>query len=323
MKTGVVLACSCCVVRAGITLTSPNGGEVWAAGDQVTVTWTFTLPTLAADAVVILIRDGVDGPGASIGFIDDSNAATVTVDDGEATFSVPGWLGDGVDYHVEVRSESFLKTHASDVSDGPISIIGSGPTKRLTMRSPDGGSQWRAGERAYVAWDAIGMDNVPVEFSLMPGIIQYPAVPGNDGWAILEVAANIGNSLDYRIQMIEDVPFPRTPGQALAFDESPLFEIFGASNRPTFVITTPNGSETLTGGDEVEICWGGTAQDDRAAVTILDGFVGVGGSSAAPRSKRVACRTPFARMVMATAFAYTGSSAPLTLLICCGAGTFS
>lgn len=274
--TGVLFAWSCCAVRAGITLTSPSGGEVWTAGDQVTVTWTFTPPTLATDDVVILIRDGVDGPGASIRFIDDSDAMTVTVDDGEATFSIPTWLGDGVDYHVEVRSESFLEINASDLSDGPISIIGSGPTKRLNMRSPQGGARWRAGERAYVAWDAIGMDNVPVEFLLTPGIVQYPAVPGSDGWAILEVAANIGNAVDYRIRLIEDLELLRMPGQAAVFDESPLFEIFGASTRPTFFITSPNGSETLTGGDDVEICWGGTAQDDRAAVTILDGFEMIG-----------------------------------------------
>ena len=61
VTAGVVFSWFCCGVRAGITLTSPNGGEVWTAGDKVMVTWTFTPPTLATDEVVILIRDGVDG----------------------------------------------------------------------------------------------------------------------------------------------------------------------------------------------------------------------------------------------------------------------
>lgn len=277
MTAGVVFAWFCCSVRAGITLTSPNGGEVWTAGDKVTVTWTFTPPTLATDEVVILIRDGVDGPGASIRFIENLSTATVTVDDGQASFGVPTWLGDGPDYRVEIRGESFLEIHASDLSDGPISIIGSGPTRRLNMRSPRGGARWRAGERAFVAWKAIGMDNVPVEVLLTPGIVQYAAVPASDGWAIIEVPANMGNAADYRIQLIEDVPIPRVPGLALVFDESPLLEIHDASARPTFFVISPNGSETLTGGDDVEICWGGTAQDERPFVTILDGFEAVGG----------------------------------------------
>jgi hypothetical protein len=257
--------------HAEITVTSPTGGDVWTADSEVTVSWGFTHPTLPGDGIVILIRDGVNGPGASIRFSESAFRPTITAGDGQATLAVPTWLGDGADYYVEIRSELLTQQKESGLSDAPVFITGSGPIKRLDIRAPTSGVRWRAGERAYVAWDFVGMWGVAVELDLQPGNVHYRPVPGSDGWAIIDVPTNIGNGVDYQIALIEHAPLPNAPSHARAFDESPLIEIYDALPRPTFFITTPDGSESFTGGAEEWICWGGTATDGRLLATFLDG----------------------------------------------------
>ena len=76
-----------------------------------------------------MIRSGIDGPGASIRFIQDLTTLTVVAGDGQASFSVPTWLGDGNDYYVELRSEVLWEIRDSDVS-GPSPRIDSDCVKR-------------------------------------------------------------------------------------------------------------------------------------------------------------------------------------------------
>jgi hypothetical protein len=259
------------VAQAGITVTSPVGGEVWAAGSEVSVTWTHSAPTHPGDEIAIFIRDGVDGPGATIRFNEGAFRVTVTAGDGQATFSVPTWLGDGSNYFVEVRSIFVIEPIELGASDGPIAIVGSDSLRRLELRLPLSDARWRAGRRAFVAWDAVGASQIAVDLTLQPGNVQYPAVPANDGSAIVEIPEDIGNGNDFRLLLMEDIPVSPAPGQAFAFDESPPFEISHAASRPTLTITSPDGSETLVAGSEALICWETTAGVGRLAATILDG----------------------------------------------------
>jgi len=263
--------------QAGLTLTSPNGGETWTAGTTVQVTWTSTPDINESDEIRILVRDGQEGPGAIIRFVNYNFVSLVTVADGTADFLLPTWLSDGDNYYVEIQGGSFAGIHESDRSDAPLTIAGSLTKKRLTLTSPTKNARWRAGSRGFVSWDSIGADSAVVNAALDPiDGLNIPDVPATDGSTYVPIPVSIGNGTSYRLMLTELAVGAAFYGQAVAFDQSPPFEIYDAQERPSFSVTSPNGNEIVSGGAEIPICWDTTATEgDFVGIPVGGGsFIG-------------------------------------------------
>ncbi len=148
-----------------VTVTSPNGGEVYAAGQQITVTWTScNLPSTTTIALNTLTNQvsnagfGMSNAGTYI----FPNTGTATVNLPVPT-SIPGWQNGN---HFKIRvlatlnpanSNSVLLT---DDSDNTFTIN----PAQLTLTSPNSGTFYQ-GQAINITWNG-GTSSLPIHLDL-------------------------------------------------------------------------------------------------------------------------------------------------------------
>jgi len=188
--------------QGGITLTSPNGGETWTAGQNVTVTWSSSdLPSDSLAAV--LIRKGANASGAGRIFAGPVSA-------GQATFAVPNWLGDGSGYTVElwaVAKDTGARI-ASDQSDSTITIAGSGALTSISLIKPDAATSWLAGTTQNVTWSSTnppaGSSVIGIVFdgngTMVQRLNQALITSGSLEW---QIKSDIAAGTDYMILLFK------------------------------------------------------------------------------------------------------------------------
>jgi len=98
--------------QPSITVTSPNGGQIWKIGETYNITWTST-NLLSSDAVAItLFANSVD-PGSSI-------VASVAASSGSYSWAIPSNLVPGSTYKINVTKAT--APTATDTSDNYFTI---------------------------------------------------------------------------------------------------------------------------------------------------------------------------------------------------------
>jgi len=108
-----------------ITVSSPNGGEIWKMGSTHTVTWAKNGPACGDHIKAELLRNGQ--PTAAI--------RTSTPNDGSLTWSIPINLAQSGKYRV--RLTDLGGTGASDTSDGNFTLMTGSPNE-ITITLPGG-----------------------------------------------------------------------------------------------------------------------------------------------------------------------------------------
>lgn len=157
-----------------ITVTAPNGGEVWQAGTSHNITWTSSCFTGNVE-----LEYSTDGGSSWITII------ASTANDGSHTWSVPN-----------TPSENCL-VKISDAADGTpfdqsdaVFTISAPPEDMLTLTSPNGGEVWNVGSVHNITWTYQGMiSNVKLEYSIDAGanwtlIIASTPNDGTHSWTI-------------------------------------------------------------------------------------------------------------------------------------------
>lgn len=150
-----------------LKLTAPNGGEVWPEGEVRKILWT---------------RKGPDcGRRVKLEYSTDDGAtwtviAEDTLNDGEWMWAIP----------FEPTARALIKIidqanpAYSDLSDANFTILSTRPaTCALTLKSPNGGETWTAGERKKITWTANGTacgKQVRLDFSANGGKYWKPIV---------------------------------------------------------------------------------------------------------------------------------------------------
>jgi hypothetical protein len=149
-----------------LTIQSPNGGEKWQIGNQVSISWTSVSTSGAVK--IQLSRDS----GTTWTTLTDS-----TLDNGAYEWTVVGPASttclmlvldvDGIPI---------------DISDATFQIV---EAPQITLTSPNGGEVWRIGEQQTITWTAVNIGaGVKIELSR----------DGGGAWAILsQEAPNIGS----------------------------------------------------------------------------------------------------------------------------------
>ena len=130
-----------------ITVTSPNGGETYAAGSSQNITWT-TTGTIADIA---------------IGYSTDSGSSYTTLiastpNDGTHAWMVPNTPS--ITCLVKVSAAS--TPSINDTSNAVFSITG---VPGVTIVSPNGGETWQAGTEHNITWTSGGAGNLKIEYS--------------------------------------------------------------------------------------------------------------------------------------------------------------
>ncbi len=116
----------------------------------------------------------------------------------------------------------------------------------VTVTSPNGGEQWKAGSTEFVSWTSFNIQNVKIEYSTNGGSNWDPivnttaAVPAGYPWLIPDIASEnclvrISDILDDYINDVSDN----------------LFTIY----QPLLILTSPNGGENWKAGSTDTIKW--------------------------------------------------------------------
>ncbi len=161
------------VVLAGITVVSPNGGEMWAAGSVQKIRWSYT-GNPGSYVKVQLLKGGVVNRTVK------SFASKGTVGSGSCNWTIPSNQAPGADYTIRVTSTS--NGAYTDTSDSDFTIAA--PT--VTVVSPNSGETWPAGSRQTIRWNYTGNPGTYVKIELLKGgvvnrIIKSFALKGSEG----------------------------------------------------------------------------------------------------------------------------------------------
>jgi len=154
-----------------ITVTAPNGAEIWYIGANRDITWTST-GTVGA----VRIEYSSDG-GSNWNVVADS-----TDNDGAHAWTVP----DSAATTYLVRISEAIDGDPRDVSDAPFTVEIE-PT--LTLTSPIGGETWHVGSVQAVTWQSAGaVDSIRIDMSTDGGttwIALAPKAPDSGTYSLV------------------------------------------------------------------------------------------------------------------------------------------
>ena len=237
-----------------ITVTSPNGGEVWEQGSTQTIRWTYT-GTPGVNVKIDLYRNGAFNR-LIIGRTPIGNAGS-----GSYTWTVPA--GQKKDSRYKVKVSSTRTSSINDMSDKQFTITNAQPVSSITVTSPNGGETWPAGSVQTIRWTYTGDPGASVKIDLLKGgvvnqTITSSASIGNNGsgsygWT---VPASQEAGSDYRIRV--------TSTSNGAYTDTSNNDIAIVA---VITVTSPNGGERWPVGSVQTIRWTYTG-DPGASVKI-------------------------------------------------------
>ncbi len=226
-------------IKGSLTLTSPNGSEVWTVNTPQDITWT-KMGTIQY----------VKLEYSTNGFANESETTVIT-NSTDATGTPPAsykytWtVPDAISTTLKVRITNTADATVSDVSNNFFKIKGA-----LQLTAPLGGEKWGVGTSHDITWLRTGsIQSVKIELSINGGVGYGVTVigltPAGGQAYTWPVSDNITTQGRIKISDVND---------ATVYDSSPAnFSVMGAFN-----ITAPNGSEVWQVNDNHDITWGTT-----------------------------------------------------------------
>jgi len=212
-----------------VTVTAPNGGEIWVQDTVRTITWNTT-----GAIANVSIEYSTDG-GASWNYV------IYWANTGSYNWQVP-----------MVQSTNCLvkvihgETGVEDVSDAVFTIAA--PT--ITVTSPNGGENWESNTAHDITWTSMGnINSVQLKYSTNNGsswniISTFTANDGAYNWTVPNTpSANC-------LVKVSDSDHPLLSDQSNA--------VFTIAAQRTITVTAPNGGETWEGAIAHNITWTST-----------------------------------------------------------------
>jgi 5-hydroxyisourate hydrolase-like protein (transthyretin family) len=241
-----------------LTLTSPNGGETWAAGSTQSITWTYT-GNPGATVKVELIKAG----GTPVTLAKSTTAGTGG--SGSYAWKIPTTQAPGTDYRVQITSTTY--SAATDISDADFTV-----DSTLILTAPNGGEKWTPGSTQTIKWTYTGNPGTTVKIELIkgggtPASITDSTPIGSSGtgsyaWVLPSALAA---GADYRVKVTAGAC-----SDASAAD-------FTVDSVPTLTLTAPNGGETWVAGSTQTITW---AYTGNPGATVKVELIKAGGTPA-------------------------------------------
>ncbi len=175
---------------SSISVTTPNGGESYAQGAVLPITWNAT--GAVGDSVKILAR----GAGQTFTVTPSTN------NDGGFNWPIPAAQFPGTDYRIEVSSVA--TPTVLDQSDAAFTIAVPLPTDSLTLLSPNGGESIRRGTALEIRWSATGNVGTTIKIMIRRGTYSSTLAGGtpNDGSYSWNIPASYGYGTGWSIEVI-------------------------------------------------------------------------------------------------------------------------
>jgi hypothetical protein len=213
-----------------ITVTSPNGGEIWQSGTSQNITW--STANIADVKIEYTTNNGINW-----------NIITASTPNSGSYEWSP--IPDINSTACKVRISDVVDGEPMDASDEPFTIF---PVQELMIIVPNGGEVYNAGDPVNIIWSSQGVENVKIEYTINNGILP------EDWFVLVESTPSDGSyqtgfsipSNQYRIRISD------------AEDGSPTDlgdGTFTIQLQPQINIITPNGGENWLVGETYEIRW--------------------------------------------------------------------
>jgi len=223
-----------------ITVTVPNGGEIWQQGTLQTIQWTYTGDP-GATVLIEAVRGATVTPitlSTSIG----------TVGVGSYSWTIPTTLPAGNDYLIRVTSTS--NPVYTDTSNAPFTIS---PVPSITVAVPNGGEIWQEGTLQTIQWTYVGDPGATVLIEAVRGATVTPitlsasigtAGTGSYSWMI-PTTLPTGNDYLIRITSTSNPIYTDTSDAPFTLS-APV---------PSITVAVPNGGEIWQQGTLQTIQW--------------------------------------------------------------------
>jgi hypothetical protein len=234
-----------------LTLTYPNGGEVFHVGTTTTIRWN---EVNIGQEVEIEYSENGGGRWRGIDKVDPGV--------GSISWKIPNRISTTVLVRVITKDERI-----SDVSD-MVFEIAADPAEAAILLSPNGGEVWTEGEQQMVTWQlpADAADAL-LEFSTDNGatwteVATVPATPAQYQWTIPHIADQEITTARMRVSVAEAVDHFDISDAPFILRPKPIV----VTPQPGIILDFPNGGEEFAVDSLVRIAW--TSKDVAGNVTI-------------------------------------------------------
>ncbi|MFN8176402.1 MAG: Ser-Thr-rich GPI-anchored membrane family protein [bacterium] len=231
-----------------ITLTSPNGGEVWDVGSTHTITWT-------SQNVVgtVLIQPYLNGQPQTVLTTNAPNTGSYTWTNISGTPSTHYTIG-----------ISAMAGQVSDFSNSSFTIEPLVPTVTV----PNGGEAWAVGTTQRIQWtNPGGYTSVSLDVSR----------DGGSTWSLVE--SGLGGDYYYRDWVVTAPASAncriRVTGYYDGGSRSDASNASFTITVPTITVTYPNGGEVLHKGNDYTITWTSSGVTGTVAIDLYKGSTNV------------------------------------------------
>ena len=219
-------------IRGAVTLTSPNGGEVWIVGESRNVTWTKvgTISTVKLEY-------------STNGFADELQTVGIATLLDAASATPYSWtIPDAISANIKVRVTNEADSTVSDVSDATFTIKGS-----LTLTAPNGAEEWIVASSHNITWTKTGSINtVALEYTTDGGLVYNSIAAGVDATTGSPYAWTVPDALSTTVR----VKVTNEADSTVSDSSDTDFTIRGA-----LTLTAPNGGEIWFVGSSENITW--------------------------------------------------------------------
>jgi hypothetical protein len=172
------------IFAGSITISSPNGGEIWQAGTTYSITWA---SDISENVRIELFKGGIF----------DSQIVFSTSNDGSYNWTdMPFTQAGGTDYKIKISSTRDSATN--DYSDANFTIIGN----YVNVLTPNGGEVWMKGEPYFITWDDNLVGNVEI-FLVKNGelFMVIDSSEPSDGGFPWTIPNNVPTGADYQLHI--------------------------------------------------------------------------------------------------------------------------
>ncbi len=206
-----------------ITIVSPNGGEILFTNSIKTIQYTSQfIPN-------VKIEYSIDG-GATWSTISNSTPATGTYD-----WTVPNTISS----QCRIKVSDALFGDPVAISAANFSIT-TPSAKAINVTSPNGGEKWTAGSKQTVTWNATGISDVKIEYSI------------NSGLSWITIVTSTPSTGFYTWDQVPNTPSTNCLLKISDVATGTVSDIsdkqFSITPAPSITVVSPNGGETLLSG---------------------------------------------------------------------------
>ncbi len=212
---------------ASVTLTSPNGGQIYATGSTQNITWS----SLSVSNVNIELS--IDG-GSNYTPIISNYAAAL----GSYSWIVPSTASD----NCLIRISNSANSAVNDISSSVFEIA----APYITVTAPNGGNNLMVGNNYYITWASLGVPNVKVEFSTNGGTTwtTLAANTANVGYFYWNIPNQITTTAKIRVSNVISSVTDQSDAD---------FSIINST--PSISLSSPNGGQYWYAGSSYYINW--------------------------------------------------------------------